>query len=80
VFLVGPLDHARVVGMSQGKRIVKKDVTTGRWMVNVPDRAGAAFVRPNPGAPSPVFETRARTIEDLRAEIKGLAATSGKGR
>ena len=79
VFLAGPLDHARVVGMSQGKRIVKKDVATGRWMVNVPDRAGAAFVRPNPGAPSPVFETRARTIEDLRAEIKALA-TSGKGR
>jgi len=80
VFLAGPLEHARVVGMAQGKRIVKKDLSTGRWMVKVPDRSGAAFVRPNPTARSPVFETRARTIEDLRAEIKALAATSGKGR
>jgi hypothetical protein len=80
VFLSGPIDHARVLGMAQGKRVVKKDIATGRWMVNVPDRSGAAFVRPNPAVRSPVFETRARPIEDLRAEIKALAATPGKGR
>ena len=79
VFLAGPLAQARVVGMAQGKRIVRRDIATGRWMVNVPDRSGAAFVRPTPAARSPMFETRARPIEELRAEIKALAA-SGKGR
>jgi hypothetical protein len=80
VFLEGPVERARVVGMAQGKRLVRKDVATGRWMVGVPDRSGAAFVRPSPTATSPVFETRARPIEDLRAEIQALTAKSGKGR
>jgi hypothetical protein len=89
VFLRGEPTAASVVGMAQGKRLVRKDATTGRWMVHVPDRQGATFVRqPAPLGPAtpavkpplatpaaatpPVFETRMRRLDDLRAEVRGL--------
>jgi hypothetical protein len=75
VFLRGTPDAASVVGMAQGKRLVRRDVGTGRWMVHAPQRAGASFVRsvPNPTTtPPPVFETRLRGLDDLRVEIRGL--------
>ena len=46
------------------------------------DKAGAMFVRgPGSSGSPPVFETRARPIEDLRAEVRALATggQSGKG-
>jgi hypothetical protein len=75
VFLRGTPDAASVVGMSQGKRIVRRDAATGRWMVHAPDRSGASFVRPpaaKAGATPPVFETQLRSLEELRAEVRGL--------
>jgi hypothetical protein len=85
VFLAGRAEHANVVGMAQGKRAMTRDAATGRWFVHAPDRAGATFVRPPsaPGAspsaaPSPVFEVHPRPIDELRAEVKTLAAASGK--
>jgi hypothetical protein len=75
VFLRGASDGASVVGMSQGKRIVRRDVTTGHWMVHVPDQAGASFVRTTPATTSlPIFEMRARPLDDLRTEIQGLVS------
>jgi hypothetical protein len=76
VFLRGTPAAASVVGMSQGKRLVRRDGATGRWMVAAPDRAGASFVRA-PGASAatpPVFDAKVRTLDELHAEIRGLMA------
>jgi hypothetical protein len=81
VFLRGTPSGASVVGMAQGKRLVRRDSATGRWMVHAPDRAGASFVRaPSstttaPASTPPVFETRLRGLDELRAEVRGLVQT-----
>jgi hypothetical protein len=81
VFLRGRLDRASVVGMAQGKRAVRREPGTGRWMVSSPDRAGADFVRATPSAGSaPVFEIGDRPLPTVRAEIRALAAASSDGR
>ena len=81
VFLQGGPDFARVVGMSQGKRLVRRDLASGRWMVNVPETAGASYVRTappsatlpgGPGNTVPVLELRARPIEDVRTQVRDL--------
>jgi hypothetical protein len=78
VFLAGRVDRANVVGMAQGKRIVRRDSATGRFLVHAPDKAGATFIRTTPASgTSPVFETRARPLDDLRADVRSLAAKSG---
>lgn len=89
VFLRGTPTAASVVGMAQGKRLVRRDASTGRWMVHAPDRAGASFVRvptngssapgASPAAKSstpPVFETRLRGLDELRTEVRGLMTTT----
>jgi len=79
VFLAGRPERASVVGMAQGKRLLQREAATGRWMVGVPDRAGATFVPPSPATPAaPVFEIRARPLEELRDQVKALAASTGK--
>ncbi|HVU49373.1 MAG TPA: hypothetical protein VHL80_01740 [Polyangia bacterium] len=87
VFLRGTPAAASVVGMAQGKRLVRRDATTGRWMVHAPSRQGATFVRaPAPSASPattsstpPVFETKLRGLDELRAEVRGLVgAGAGK--
>src|SRR5262245_25091236 len=47
VFLRGPSDRAGVVGLAQGKRLVRREGTgtSARFVVSAPDRAGASFVR-----------------------------------
>jgi hypothetical protein len=73
VFLHGTADDASVVGMAQGKRLVRRDLASGRWMVHAPDQAGASFVRTAPSTASlPVFEMRARPLEDVRSEVRDL--------
>jgi hypothetical protein len=80
VFLRGTPAGASVVGMAQGKRMIRRDASTGRWLVHAPDRAGASFVRApaaSPAAPSsksvpPIFDARLRGLDDLRAEVRGL--------
>jgi hypothetical protein len=80
VFLEGKPERSHVVGMAQGKRQVLREANNGRWMVQVPDRAGASFVRmPNAG-PSPVFDIAAKPIEDLRNEVRTLSTATGQGR
>jgi hypothetical protein len=75
VFLAGRADHASVVGMAQGKRQVRLDTATGRFLVHAPDRAGATFIKSTPAsATAPVFENRARPLDDLRADVRSLAA------
>jgi len=78
VFLQGSVQRAHVVGMAQGKRLVRRDQTSGRFIVHAPDPAGATFIRTTPASgTSPVFDMRARPLEDLRAEIRTLAAKTG---
>jgi len=82
VFLRGPIDRGGVVGLAQGKRLVRREATqTGlRYVVAAPDRAGAAFVRAA-GAPAPtrlpILETAPRPLDDVRAEVLSLVARRG---
>ena len=81
VFLQGAAARAHVVGMAQGKRLVRRDETSGRFLVHAPDRAGAMFVRTTPASgTSPVFDMRARPLEDLRADVRALAVKTGGSR
>jgi len=78
VFLAGPARHATVVGMTQGKRLVRRAANTGQSMVDAPAHAGAAFVRTAAsGAPAPIFDRNPRRLEDVRAEVRALLATAG---
>jgi hypothetical protein len=73
VFLRGAQTGAAVVGMAQGKRLLRRDVTTKRWMVLAPDRSGAMFVPPKATtSAAPVFDPRQRPLDDLRVEIRDL--------
>jgi hypothetical protein len=81
VFLQGAAERAHVVGMAQGKRLVRRDATSGRFLVYTPDRAGAMFVRTSPASgTSPVFDMRARPLEDLRTDVRALAVKTGGSR
>ncbi len=74
VFLAGRGTRASVVGMAQGKRLVRRDASSGRMFVHAPDKAGATFLRTTPAsATAPVFDLRARPLEDLRADVRALA-------
>jgi hypothetical protein len=76
VFLRGTPDAAAVVGMAQGKRLLRQDTTTNRWLVHAPDRAGASFVRAAAKTTTtttpPVFDARVRALEDVRTEVRDL--------
>jgi hypothetical protein len=75
VFLAGRAERASVVGMAQGKRLVRRDAASGKLFVNAPDKAGATFIRTTPAsAAAPVFEMRARPLDDLRADVRNLVA------
>jgi hypothetical protein len=79
VFLRGAPDRARVVGLAQGKRAMRRDPAGGRWLVAPPERAGAAFVRRAAslqGLP-PVFDTGPRPLDELRADVRALMAGGG---
>jgi len=80
VFLRGTPSDASVVGMAQGKRMVRRDAATGRWMVHAPNRQGATFVRA-PGSSSArptVLETPLRGLDELRTEVRGLVGKSAR--
>lgn len=76
VFLTGNAARASVVGMAQGKRLVRRDAASGRMLVHVPDKSGATFLRTTPASGSaPVFDLRARPLDDLRADVRTLMTT-----
>lgn len=79
VFLRGSQTSASVVGMAQGKRLLRRDLTTKRWMVQAPDRSGAMFVPPKASSSaSPVFDPRQRPLDDLRVEIRDLVGKASR--
>ena len=76
VFLAGRPERASVVGMAQGKRLVRREAGSGRMVVHAPDRAGATFIRTTPASSTaPVFDLHARPLDDLRADVRSLAAS-----
>lgn len=75
VFLSGRAERASVVGMAQGKRLVRRDAASGKLFVHAPDKAGATFIRTTPASTTaPVFEMHARPLDDLRADVRNLVA------
>jgi hypothetical protein len=81
VFLRGTPEQAGVLGMAQGKRVVRRDAGTGAWMVDAPDRAGATFIRTAPASgAAPLIEMRARPLAALRDEVRALVAQPSKTR
>lgn len=70
--------RAIVVGMAQGKRPLRREEATGRWMVSAPGRAGAAFVRTTP-ASAEVFKAQPRPLVDLRTEVRALVTGAAGG-
>jgi hypothetical protein len=75
VFLAGRPERASVVGMAQGKRLVRRDAGSGRFVVHAPDRTGATFIRTTPAtSTAPVFDLRVRPLDELRADVRSLAA------
>jgi hypothetical protein len=85
VFLRGPRDRASVVGLAQGKRLVRREGANGtaRYVVAAPDRAGASFVRAPgaaaaaPAARLPISDTATRPLDEVRAEVQALVARGG---
>jgi len=74
LFLRGPAAAARVVGMAQGKRGLRQDAASGRWIAEA--AAGvAATVSPDPsGRLFPAPPDPARPLDELRAEVLRLSS------
>jgi hypothetical protein len=65
--------------MAQGKRLVRRDAATGRWMVYAPSRSGATFVRVlgSAGAQTPPkLAARLCDLDEQRAEVRLLVLKS----
>ena len=78
VFLAGPAHHATVVGMTQGKRRVRRGVLSQQPIVEAPARAGYSFIRgAAPGAATRRILAPARSLDDMRAEVRALVAGEG---
>src|SRR5436190_14153070 len=52
LFLTGTTQNAHVLGMSQGKRAVRFDTSSQRWIVHAPDLRQTTVVRPRISSPS----------------------------
>lgn len=84
VFLRGTTASAHVLGLSQGKRLVRYETASKKWLVHAPDLRQTTLVKP-PVA-SPVHGTSAAQtvralpgvretgLDDFRAEVKALLA------
>jgi hypothetical protein len=80
VFLRFPREtpgRASVVGMAQGKRAVRRETPTGRWMVSAPERRGADYLQTTP-ASAAQFGAPPRPLGDLRSEVRSLVAGGGR--
>lgn len=76
LFLTGPATSAAVVGMGQGKRPLRFDARTRRWMVMPGDSSAA--VRPDgAGGLTPVVDVEGEiSLETARARVR--KATAGR--
>src|SRR5699024_10782450 len=88
VFLRGEATSAHVGGMSQGKRRVRFEATSNRWLVRGPDLREATLVKPRVSTPASgnvsgslqrvVPQIRETALDDLRAEVKSLLGTTSR--
>ncbi|HLK88841.1 MAG TPA: hypothetical protein VKZ18_03045 [Polyangia bacterium] len=69
--------RASVVGMAQGKRAVRREAASGRWMVSAPERGGADYVQTTP-ASATQWSAPPRPLGDLRTEVRALVAGGGR--
>ena len=53
VFLRGAATNARVLGLGQGKRPMRLESTSGKWMVSRPNMHQATLVKPHAITPAP---------------------------
>jgi hypothetical protein len=76
LFLRGSPAQAGVVGLTQGKRPMRRDTATGSWLVDAPDRSGVKLVMPAPTnrTPAPI-DYRSRPLDEMRTEIKRMVGT-----
>jgi hypothetical protein len=78
VFLRGKASAAGVVGMAQGKRAVRRDVASGKWMVDRADHAGLSRVparTSTAGTPAPLLNEEAEgpaSLDDMRVRIREI--------
>jgi hypothetical protein len=73
VFLRGKTTSAGVVGMSQGKRPMRRDAATGRWTVGIADHAGLERVPANRTAASAPTEVEVpRALEEMRGQVQQI--------
>lgn len=84
VFLHGPPERARVVGLAQGKRTMRPDpagAAGGKWLIAPAQRQGAAFVRTATSGPRvPVLDAVPRPLDEVRAEIRAaITAHAARG-
>jgi hypothetical protein len=88
VFLRGASTNAQVLGMSQGKRLVRFEATSKKWLVHAPDlrqttlvkaplqtpASGAAGLRPVRVTPT----VRETGLDELRTQVQSLLRTTSK--
>ena len=85
VFLRGKPSGAGVVGMAQGKRPMRRDTASGQWMIDGADHTGLHLVTPTapastparalsstPAAPLPALDSRPRTLDEMRGQIRQI--------
>ena len=65
------LRRSQVVGMAQGKRSLRWQATSRRWLVEPADRAGA-FTFDEDGKPRPAEAGPAESLDGLRSRIRNL--------
>jgi hypothetical protein len=88
VFLRGTSTQARVLGMGQGKRPMRLETVSGKWLVQAANLHQSTLVQPRVAtptngklAPLPAAATartpvRERGLEDFRSEVKTLIGTT----
>jgi hypothetical protein len=72
VFLRGKTTSAGVVGMSQGKRPMRRDAATGRWTVGISDHAGLERVPAKRTASAPTEAEAPRTLDEMRGQVQQI--------
>lgn len=76
LFLTGT--PARVVGLGQGRRFLRFDRPSRRWMVEGGDRS-AAVTRALDGALDPAAPEKAESLDGLRSRVRALVARVPRG-
>jgi hypothetical protein len=78
VFLRGKTSAAGVVGMAQGKRAMRRDLATGKWMIDRADHAGLSRVPArisSSGTPAPLIPDDIdgpSSLDDMRLRVREI--------